>query len=116
MKDADSYGTPVKAAKIVPDNEIARRAYALFLARRGTHGQDIDDWRATEREFRGDRESSLSRNGRQHLPVGHLPQEEDSYAKSTFEPSLSESPDSVYRCNCALKGRSPECFRYVRAL
>src|SRR6185436_15651039 len=55
-----------------------------------------------------------SRNGRQHLSVGHLPQEEDSYAKSTFEPSLSESPDSVYRCNCALKGRSPECFRYVR--
>jgi hypothetical protein len=58
MKDADSYGTPVKAAEIVPDNQIARRAYAL-PARRGTHGQDIGDWLAAERELRADRESSL---------------------------------------------------------
>ena len=54
----DSYGTPVKAAEIVPDNR-SQDAPTLFLARRGTHGQDIGDWLAAERELRADRESSL---------------------------------------------------------
>ncbi len=33
--------------------EIARRAYAIFRARGGTHGYDIDDWLQAERELRG---------------------------------------------------------------
>jgi len=32
-------------------DRIAARAYELYLARGGTHGQDWDDWLAAEREF-----------------------------------------------------------------
>ncbi|HET7694824.1 MAG TPA: DUF2934 domain-containing protein [Vicinamibacterales bacterium] len=31
--------------------QIAARAYELYLARGGTHGQDWDDWLAAEREL-----------------------------------------------------------------
>lgn len=30
---------------------IARRAYELYLARGGRHGQDLEDWLDAEREF-----------------------------------------------------------------
>lgn len=30
---------------------VAERAYALFLARGGTHGDDISDWLTAEREL-----------------------------------------------------------------
>lgn len=30
---------------------VAERAYALFLARGGTHGDDIGDWLTAEREL-----------------------------------------------------------------
>lgn len=33
--------------------EIARRAYELYVARGGTHGYDIEDWLQAERELRG---------------------------------------------------------------
>ncbi len=33
--------------------EIARRAYELYLERGGTHGYDIEDWLNAERELRG---------------------------------------------------------------
>ncbi len=33
--------------------EVARRAYELFVARGGTHGYDIEDWLKAERELRG---------------------------------------------------------------
>ena len=32
--------------------EIARRAYEIFLERGGVHGQDLDDWVRAERELR----------------------------------------------------------------
>jgi hypothetical protein len=32
--------------------EIARRAYALFLARGCEHGHDLDDWLRAERELK----------------------------------------------------------------
>jgi Protein of unknown function (DUF2934) len=32
--------------------EIARRAYELYVARGGTHGYDIEDWLQAERELR----------------------------------------------------------------
>ena len=32
--------------------QIARRAYELFVARGGTHGYDIEDWLRAERELR----------------------------------------------------------------
>lgn len=33
-----------------PQDRIAARAYELYLARGGSHGQDWDDWLAAERE------------------------------------------------------------------
>jgi len=34
-------------------SDIARRAYDLFLSRRGEHGHDVEDWLQAERELRG---------------------------------------------------------------
>ncbi len=33
--------------------QIARRAYEIFVARGGTHGYDIEDWLQAERELLG---------------------------------------------------------------
>jgi hypothetical protein len=40
------------------DEEIAIRAYELYLARGGAHGYDMDDWLEAERQLRdpGDRD------------------------------------------------------------
>lgn len=35
----------------IPPDEIAERAYELFMARGATHGQDIDDWLLAESEL-----------------------------------------------------------------
>jgi hypothetical protein len=32
-------------------DEVARRAYELFLQRGGTHGRDRDDWLLAERQL-----------------------------------------------------------------
>jgi Protein of unknown function (DUF2934) len=40
--------------KITPE-EIAERAYELFMARGGTHGNDLDDWLRAESELLGAR-------------------------------------------------------------
>jgi len=37
---------------IVAHDDVARRAYALYLARGCVHGHDIDDWLQAERELR----------------------------------------------------------------
>ena len=40
------------AMMLQPDpGEIARRAYELFQSRGMTHGRDVDDWLAAEREL-----------------------------------------------------------------
>jgi len=36
--------------KVSPD-EIAQRAYELFMARGGAHGSDLDDWLVAESEL-----------------------------------------------------------------
>ena len=42
----------IEPARSVPtDEQIARRAYAIFLARGGMHGHDVDDWLRAEREL-----------------------------------------------------------------
>jgi hypothetical protein len=46
--------------------EIARRAYALFLSRGAEHGRDFDDWLEAERQLRS--ASTVSRNGRRSAP------------------------------------------------
>lgn len=35
----------------IPPEEIAERAYELFMARGGAHGQDVDDWLLAESEL-----------------------------------------------------------------
>jgi DUF2934 family protein len=37
----------------VTDDEIARRAYELFLSRHCEHGHDVEDWLKAERELKG---------------------------------------------------------------
>ena len=37
----------------VTDNDIARRAYDLYLSRDCEHGHAVDDWLQAERELRG---------------------------------------------------------------
>ena len=32
-------------------DDVAKRAYELFVARGGTHGQDWDDWLSAERQL-----------------------------------------------------------------
>jgi hypothetical protein len=36
----------------VIDNDVARRAYDLYLARGREHGHDVDDWIQAQRELR----------------------------------------------------------------
>ena len=38
---------PTQASKL---EEVARRAYERFLMRGGSHGHDLEDWFAAERE------------------------------------------------------------------
>jgi hypothetical protein len=35
----------------VTNNDVARRAYDLYLARGREHGHDVDDWMQAEREL-----------------------------------------------------------------
>ena len=38
------------AADLVRQQEIAQRAYEIFLSRGGNHGSDFEDWLQAERE------------------------------------------------------------------
>ena len=38
----------------VTDDEVARRAYSLYLERGGGDGHDVDDWTQAVRDLRGD--------------------------------------------------------------
>ena len=44
-------GTSSGVVRVV--EEIAYRAYGIFLARGGEHGHDLDDWLQAEREILG---------------------------------------------------------------
>ena len=44
---------PPGGLAVVTEDDIARRAYALYLARGGGHGEDQADWLQAERELRG---------------------------------------------------------------
>ena len=43
--------TPPDGDSDANHGDIARRAYEIYLARGGTHGQDIDDWVRAEQEL-----------------------------------------------------------------
>jgi hypothetical protein len=38
----------------VTDEDVARRAYGLYIERGGGDGHDVEDWTQAERELRGD--------------------------------------------------------------
>ena len=58
---ADRSSTmPTDAVTNVTDEEIARRAYDLYLARGRQHGHDVEDWLQAERELRTQRRSSAA--------------------------------------------------------
>ena len=46
----------------VTKNDIARRAYELYLARDCEDGHDVDDWLQAERELQRDRGASMNRD------------------------------------------------------
>ncbi len=49
---AKAHATDERPTSIGPtDDQIAQRAYELFLVRGATHGQDVDDWLRAEREL-----------------------------------------------------------------
>jgi hypothetical protein len=43
--------------RTVTEDEVARRAYGLYLERGGGDGHDVDDWAQAERELRDDSEN-----------------------------------------------------------
>jgi len=43
------FQTPQSATRST--DQVARRAYELFLARGGEHGHDVEDWLQAEREL-----------------------------------------------------------------
>src|ERR1700730_17517867 len=46
---------PDALAAAMTDRDVARRAYELYVQRRGEHGHDLfDDWLQAEREHRGE--------------------------------------------------------------
>jgi len=40
--------------QVPTEEEIRQRAYAIYLARGGTHGRHGDDWEQAERELRAE--------------------------------------------------------------
>ena len=55
---ADDYGRVTAALEHArrggpTREEVARRAYEIYMSRGGTHGYDIEDWLRAERELRG---------------------------------------------------------------
>jgi hypothetical protein len=43
--------TTASALDLVPESEIAARAYEIFLSRDASDGHDLDDWLQAEREL-----------------------------------------------------------------
>ena len=49
-----------KTPRIPATEEIATRAYEIYLARGGSHGADVEDWLQAERELTAAREVRFS--------------------------------------------------------
>ena len=62
---------PVKRNPTLED--VARRAYELFLARGAQHGADVNDWLAAERELRDNGDAPpRSRLSRSNKSIGKV--------------------------------------------
>jgi hypothetical protein len=60
--DPSSYkSAPLDRSANVTEYDIARRAYALYLARDREDGHGVDDWLQAEREFERERSIHESR-------------------------------------------------------
>jgi hypothetical protein len=59
--------------------DVARRAYELFLSRDGQHGRDVDDWLEAERQ--------LTSNGTAPRPARRSP----SHARAAKTPARQRS-------------------------
>jgi hypothetical protein len=55
--------SPLPLPGAPPADEIARRAYEIYLARGGAPGQEQEDWLRAEKELR-EQAASLKRAGR----------------------------------------------------
>jgi hypothetical protein len=53
------------------DQDVARRAYDLFVSRGGQHGHDVEDWLEAERQLAG--AETLSRIPRRIDTAGRSP-------------------------------------------
>ena len=53
--------------RIIAQDDIAQRAYALYLARGGEHGHDVDDWLAAELELREEVSHAQAQSARQNV-------------------------------------------------
>jgi hypothetical protein len=54
MTTADDRGTNATVgAESVTNDDVARRAYDLYLARGREDGHDVEDWLQAEQELRG---------------------------------------------------------------
>lgn len=53
-----------------PFEDVAQRAYALFLARGAQHGRDVDDWLEAERQLTSN--GTVSRPSRRSMPKGRV--------------------------------------------
>jgi hypothetical protein len=52
MKNGRAQVGAQPTTRVPTDDQIAQRAYEIFLARGGPHGQDIEDWLRAEQELR----------------------------------------------------------------
>jgi hypothetical protein len=50
-KEKDSSATNGAATATATGNDVARRAYDLYLSRGREHGHDIEDWLQAEQEL-----------------------------------------------------------------
>jgi hypothetical protein len=55
MRDQMNEGTSMSRAHAPAEDDVARRAYALYEARGGEHGHDLDDWLTAETDVRQQR-------------------------------------------------------------
>lgn len=60
-----------RLAVTVSHDELAARAYTLFLARGGRHGDDWRDWFQAEAELRQERETGRTPLPRSDSPLTH---------------------------------------------
>jgi Protein of unknown function (DUF2934) len=56
--------TKTPAKSMISSEAIAARAFALYTARGGEHGHDVDDWLRAEQELRAAPEAPKRRPGR----------------------------------------------------